>query len=80
VGTGIGLGVLGLITVGGGIASGVLAGNTANDLTNLDKSHGVFDPAKDSLYGTERTLEGVLLGVGAAVTVTGVVLIVVGRR
>jgi hypothetical protein len=40
----------------------------------------VFDPSKDSLYTTERTLEGVFLGVGAAATVTGIVLIVVGRR
>jgi hypothetical protein len=79
-GAGIGLGVVGILALGGGVTAGVLANNTANDLTNLDKGHGVFDPGKDSLYGTERTLEGALLGVGGALTVAGVVLVVVGRR
>jgi tetratricopeptide (TPR) repeat protein len=80
VGAGIAVGIVGVLALGGGIGSGVAASNTADDLNAIDKSHGVFDPAKDSLYGTERTVEGVLLGVGAAATVTGIVLIIVGRR
>ena len=80
IGAGVALSVFGVLSLGGGIASGVLASSTANDLSNLDKMGGVFDPGKDSLYTTERTLEGVFLGVGAAATVTGIVLIVIGRR
>jgi tetratricopeptide (TPR) repeat protein len=79
-GAGIATGVMGLACLGGGVASAVLANATANDLTALDRSRGVFDPGKDSLYNTERTLEGVFLGVGAALTVTGVVLVVLSRR
>ena len=80
VGAGIGLGIFGVLALGGGITTGALASSTANDLSSLDKSGGVIDPGTDSLYGTERTLEGVFLGIGAAATVTGVVLIIVGRR
>src|SRR5260370_22440008 len=78
-GAGIGIGVVGLLALGGGIASGVVANSTANSLTALDPSQMVFDPAQDSSYHTQRLLEGVFLGVGAALTVTGVGLRVAGR-
>jgi tetratricopeptide (TPR) repeat protein len=79
-GTGIALGVVGLLSIGGGIASGVVANSTASSLTSTDQTHMVFDPAEEASYHTGRLLEGVFLGVGAALTATGVVLLVVGRR
>jgi tetratricopeptide (TPR) repeat protein len=79
-GAGIGVGILGLSSIGGGIAAGVLANSAANSLTALDQGHMTFDPGQENAYHTDRLLEGVFLGVGAALTVTGVVLVVVGRR
>jgi tetratricopeptide (TPR) repeat protein len=77
---GIAVGALGVAALGGGLGAALAADGTARDLTNLDRAGGTFDPAKDSLYGSERGLEIGLLTVGAAATATGVTLLVLGRR
>jgi tetratricopeptide (TPR) repeat protein len=77
---GIVLTVAGVGLVGGGIGTAVLANNAVHDLDQLDQSGGRFDPAKDDAYKLDRTLSGVFFGVGGALAITGVVLVIVASR
>ena len=74
------LGVLGVGLVAGGGATASLADGLAQELNDLDARRGTFDPSKADQYHLDRSLEGSLLGIGAAFAVTGIVLIAVGAR
>jgi tetratricopeptide (TPR) repeat protein len=77
---GIAVGVVGVAAIAGGIACGVLAQQNGDALTKLDQMLGTFSSAKETAGKSEQIAEGVLLGVGGAAVVTGVVLIALGRR
>ena len=77
---GLVVGVVGVALVGTGIAFGVLAKQAGDDLTALNNSGGQFDRAKEDAGLLNQTLSGVMLGVGAAAVVTGVVVGVLGVR
>jgi tetratricopeptide (TPR) repeat protein len=77
---GIAIAVVGVAALAGGIASGVLAKQNGDDLTQADQNMGTFSAAKESAGKSEQIAEGVLLGVGGAAVVTGVVLVIVGQR
>jgi hypothetical protein len=77
---GIALAVVGVAAVAGGVACGALAKKNADDLSKLDEAMGTFQPSKESAGKNEQVAEGVLIGVGAVAAVTGVVLVVLGRR
>jgi hypothetical protein len=77
---GIVLGVVGLGVIGGGGGAAAAAEDTAQQLTTLDRNRATFDGAKDDRYHLDRALEYSLFAVGAAVTVTGIVLIAMGSR
>jgi hypothetical protein len=66
--------------VGTGVVFGVLAKQAADDLTQLDKNRGIFDPATEDAGQRDQLLAGIFLGVGAAAIATGVVLYVLGAR
>ena len=51
-----------------------------SDLNRLDAAGGAFDPAKEDAYKLDRTLSGVFFGIGGALAVTGVVLVIVASR
>jgi tetratricopeptide (TPR) repeat protein len=72
--------VAGVGLLGAGIACGVLAKNASDDLTNLDRSRGTYDPGKYDAGKLDQTLEGVFLGVGAAAVAAGAVIYVLGYR
>jgi tetratricopeptide (TPR) repeat protein len=78
--SGIVLAVAGAALVGGGGGAAAAAEDKAQQLTALDRSGGTFDPALDDQYHLNRTLEYSLFGVGAALAVTGVVLLALGAR
>jgi tetratricopeptide (TPR) repeat protein len=70
----------GLALVGTGIVFGVLAKQAADDLTELDRNRGIFDPAKEEAGQRDQLLAGIFAGAGAAAIATGVVLYVLGAR
>jgi tetratricopeptide (TPR) repeat protein len=74
------VGGVGLGAIAGGIASGVLAKQNGDELTQLSRTMGRFSSAKESAGKSDDVAMGVLLGVGGAAVVTGVVLVVLGRR
>ncbi|HEY7957271.1 MAG TPA: hypothetical protein VII38_18320 [Polyangia bacterium] len=76
---GLTLGIAGVGALGGGLGAALAADQTARELNALDRNQGTFDGAKDDRYGIDRGLEGALFGVGAALSVTAIVLLVVGR-
>src|SRR5262249_43563641 len=77
---GITAAAVGVVALGVGIGFGVAAQQASDALSTLDKNRGVFDPAKESAGKTDQTLEGVFIGVGAALAVGGGVLAVLGFR
>jgi tetratricopeptide (TPR) repeat protein len=77
---GIATAAAGLALVGTGIVFGVLARQAADDLSELDRNRGVFDPAKEEAGERNQLLAGILIGTGAAAVATGVVLYVLGAR
>jgi hypothetical protein len=77
---GIAVGVVGVAALAGGIACGVLAQQNADDITKATQMMGTYPSAKDATGKSEQIAEGVLLGVGGAAVVTGVVLVVMGQR
>jgi tetratricopeptide (TPR) repeat protein len=74
--TGVGIGVAALA---GGLACGVLARQSSDDLTRAGQTMQPFDSSKQSAGKTEQAAEIALLAVGGVVAVTGIVLLVVGR-
>jgi hypothetical protein len=72
-----GVGVAALIT---GIALSVVAQQTSDELTALDQAGGAFDAGKHSTGETLGTVGPVMLGIGGAATVAGVVVAVLGFR
>jgi hypothetical protein len=77
---GITVGAVGVAALAAGIAFGVLAHNTGDDVTAASKSGAKWSSSQDSTGETDQTAEGVLLGVGSAALVAGVVLYVLGHR
>jgi hypothetical protein len=76
--SGLVVGGVGVGLLAAGIAFGVLAKNTSDDLTRLASAH-MFDYDKQQAGKRDQLLEGVFLGVGGAVVATGVVLYVLGH-
>lgn len=70
---------VGVATIAGGIACGVLAKQSSDDLTKAAETMQPFDSSKQRAGKTEQALEGALLGVGGAAAVTGIVLLLVGH-
>ena len=68
----------GLALVGTGIAFGVLAKQAGDELTELDRDRGIFDPATEEAGQRDQLLSRIFIGVGAAAVATGVVLYVLG--
>jgi hypothetical protein len=77
---GIAVAASGLVLVGTGIAFGVLAKQSGDQLTQLDQQRGVFDPSKESAGQRDQVIEGVCIGVGAAAVATGAILYLLGTR
>ena len=77
---GIAVAASGLALVGTGIAFGVLAKQSGDQLTQLDQQRGVFDPSKESAGQRDQVIEGVCIGVGAAAVATGAILYLLGTR
>jgi tetratricopeptide (TPR) repeat protein len=77
---GIAVAVFGAAALVGGVVSGVLAQENADDLTKLAQTKGTFVPSKESAGEGEQIAEGVLFGIGAVAVATGAVLLVLGRR
>jgi tetratricopeptide (TPR) repeat protein len=77
---GIAVGAAGVALVATGIAFGVLAKKTGDELTADDVAMRPFDPSKESRGQTDQIVEGVTLAIGGAAVVTGVVLIVLAQR
>jgi hypothetical protein len=74
------LGGVGIAALIGGIVSGVLAKRAGDDINGAAQAGQPFDPARESAGKTDQIVADVMYGIGAAAVVTGVVLIVVGRR
>lgn len=72
-----GIGVAALVT---GATLSAVAKQDANQLSALDQSRGIFDPAKDSSGRALGTAGPVLIGVGGALVVVGGVVAVLGWR
>jgi hypothetical protein len=77
---GIVVGGLGVAMIATGIAFGVMAQSAGDDLTKLDQQMGTFDAGKQSEGQTDTIVEGVMLGLGGAAVVAGVVTAVLGYR
>jgi tetratricopeptide (TPR) repeat protein len=77
---GLTVAAVGVAALAAGIALEVLAKRTSDELTALDRSGGVYDPAKHDAGKTDDLAGGVLLGVGGAAAVAGVVVAVIGFR
>jgi hypothetical protein len=78
--------VAGIVTLVGGVAALAtgaaltgLAYSTQNAFTHPG-ANTVYDPSAAALMRTEQIAGGVLLGVGAAATITGIVIYALGRR
>jgi tetratricopeptide (TPR) repeat protein len=78
--SGLAVGAVGAAALATGIAFGVLANNAGNDLSRVDQQMGVFDASKQRTGQTDQLIEGVMLGVGGAALVAGVVVYVLGHR
>lgn len=76
---GIVLGGVGVVGIAVGVAFGVAANGTADQLTVLDRSMGRFDPGRAGDLQTQRILEGTFLGIGCVALVAGVVSYTVGH-
>jgi tetratricopeptide (TPR) repeat protein len=77
---GIVVGGLGVAMIATGIAFGVMAQSAGDDLTKLDQQMGTFDASKQRDGQTDTVVEGVMLGLGSAALVAGVVTAVLGYR
>jgi tetratricopeptide (TPR) repeat protein len=77
---GLAVGAVGVAALATGIAFGVLAKNAGDDLSRVDQQMGVFDASKQRAGQTDQIIEGVMLGVGGAALVAGVVVYVLGHR
>lgn len=77
---GAAVGGVGVALIATGIAFGVLAKQTGDELTADDVAMRPFDPAKESRGTTDQIVMGVTIGIGAAAVATGAVLIVLGAR
>ena len=77
---GLAVGLAGLGLVAGGIVAGVLAKGNADAISSADRNHQPYDPAKYSAYQNDLVATGVLIGVGAAATITGTALAIIGLR
>jgi tetratricopeptide (TPR) repeat protein len=77
---GIALAGVGVAALATGIAFGVMAQQASNELSQLDRDHGTFDPAKQSAGRTDQVVEATMLSVGAVAAAGGALLIVLGRR
>jgi hypothetical protein len=64
----------------GGVGAGVMAQQLGDQVTSESKALQPFDPSKQSAGQTDQTIEGVLIGIGAAAVVTGVVVLALGVR
>lgn len=71
---------VGLAALAAGIALEVLAGQASQSLTNLDHTGGIYDPGKQSAGQTDDVAGGVLLGIGGAAAVAGVIVAALGFR
>jgi tetratricopeptide (TPR) repeat protein len=71
---------VGAAIVVGGVVCGVLAKQSSDNLSKLDQMMQAFNSGQERAGKTEQTLEGVLIGVGAAALLTGGVLMLVGHR
>jgi len=77
---GLSVAMLGAAVIVAGIAMEVLAKQTSDQLTAIDRAGGTWDPGKHAL-GKSYDLAGpVLLGIGGAAVVTGVVVAVLGFK
>lgn len=77
---GVVTGAGGLLLLGAGVAFAVLARQAGNDLSDLDKNKGVFDPSTQDAGKRDQVLAAVLVGSGAAALATGTVLYLLGTR
>ncbi len=77
---GLAVAAVGIAAVAAGIALEVLAKQSSDDLTAVDRAGGVYDPGKQSGGHTEDLAGAVLLGVGGAAAVAGVIVAVLGFR
>jgi hypothetical protein len=74
------LGAVGLLALASGIALSVIAKQDSDSLSTLNRQRGVFDPSKDANGRTFGVAGPALIGVGAALTVAGVVVAILGGR
>jgi hypothetical protein len=77
---GLVVGVLGLGALGAGAGFAVLAKRTSDELDALNGSGRPWDPARYDAGRTDQALAATLIAVGAAATVSGVVVFALGRR
>jgi tetratricopeptide (TPR) repeat protein len=77
---GLTVGLVGVAAIAAGAALLALAGSASNDLTAADRAHQPFDKSKYDRGTSENLAGGVLLGVGGAAVVAGVVVGVLGLR
>ena len=71
---------VGIAALAAGIGMSVVAKQDSDQVTMLTRNQGVFDPAKDSTGRTLGTAGPALIGVGAALTVAGGVVAILGWR
>jgi len=77
---GAALTAVGVAALAGGVACGVLAQKNSDDITTAAQMMGRYSASKDSTGKAEGIAGPVLLGVGGAAAVAGIVLIVAGQR
>jgi len=77
---GIVIGGVGLAAVGTGIGMGVAGDQAADAATARARAGLVYDHAQDDQIASDRLAQGVLIGIGAAAVVAGVVCLAVGSR
>lgn len=77
---GIAVAAVGVAALGAGIGLAVKAKQDSDQLTSLDRQHGVYDPSKDSSGRAFGVAGPALIAVGAAAVVVGGVLLVIGHR
>jgi tetratricopeptide (TPR) repeat protein len=77
---GLAVGIVGVAAVGAGIAMSVLAKQASDDLTRANQNGLPFDKNKYDTGKAQDIAGGVLIGVGGAAVVVGVVVGVLGIR